>query len=92
MSAKFDRVQGFKFIFDGNAARDIATLLPREKATMDLGVDLGVESRARDTHSETPDLGQLISMIDDATHTLSKIEDSRRHLSFLLQDLKRIIA
>jgi len=92
MSAKFDRAQGFKFYF-GNAAKDLGKFLPPEEATMELGQTANSLSRSQiNFHIESAEiLNRLHEIADSSLDKLLKIESSKRELSFLLQDLKRII-
>ena len=90
MSAQRDRNQQIRFYY-GNAARDLPTILPqdeRESASSrvsndTIGSPLDTELAAH--------LDSINSLLDRANSHIGKLQSNRRQLSFLIQDLKRMI-
>jgi hypothetical protein len=77
MSAKWDRTQPIRFFY-GNAARELHEVLPPDE----------FENDTLDLRNEWSELNTLL---DRASSHMNELKNTRREISFLLTDLKRMI-
>ncbi len=77
MSARLDKSQTVQFFY-GNAMTELKNFLPQDEAT----------ERAQKMETQ---MSVVVSLLDQSLAHINSIQDSKRQLRFLLEDLKRMI-